>query len=69
MAFGKVKDYYFNEINDLGGDFDDFFEDEMEAMYQPVMDKKAAKAAAKDLKEEFIEEDEEPINSDNDDLI
>lgn len=68
MAFGKVKEYYFNEINDLGGDFDDFFEDEMEAMYQPVMDKKAAKAAAKDLKEEFVD-DEEPINSDNDDLI
>lgn len=68
MAFGKIKEYYFNEINDLGGDFDDFFEDEMEAMYQPVMDKKAAKAAAKDLKEEFVD-DEEPINSDNDDLI
>lgn len=68
MAFGKIKEYYFNEINDLGGDFDDFFEDEMEAMYQPVMDKKAAKAAAKDLKEEFVD-DEEPTNSDNDDLI
>ena len=37
-------------------------------MYQPVMDTKAAKAAAKDLKEEFVEE-EEPINSDNDELI
>ena len=69
MAFGKIKEYYFNEINDLGGDFDDFYEDEMESMYQPIIeDKKAAKAAAKDLKEEFIEEDE-PVNSDNDDLI
>jgi hypothetical protein len=65
---GRIKEYYFNEINDLGGDFNDFFEDEMEAMYQPVMDKKAAKAAEKDLKEEFIEE-EETVNSDNDDLV
>ena len=67
MAFGKIKEYYFDEINNIG-DFDDFFEDETEAMYQPVMDKKAAKAAAKDLKEEFVD-DEEPVNSDNDDLI
>lgn len=64
---GRIKEYYFDEINNIS-DFDDFFEDEMEAMYQPVMDKKAAKAAAKDLKEEFVD-DEEPINSDNDDLI
>ena len=68
MAFGKVKEYYFNEINDLGGAFDDFFEDEMEAMYQPVMDTKAAKAAAKDLKEEFIEEDDN-VDPTNDDYI
>ena len=64
---GRIKEYYFDEINNISN-FDDFFEDEMEAMYQPVMDKKAAKAAAKDLKEEFVD-DEEPINSDNDDLI
>ena len=64
---GRIKEYYFDEINNIS-DFDDFFEDEMEAMYQPVMDKKAAKAAAKDLKEEFVD-DEEPINSNNDDLI
>lgn len=64
---GRIKEYYFDEINNIS-DFDDFFEDEMEAMYQPVMDKKAAKAAAKDLKEEFVD-DEEPVNSDNDDLI
>ena len=64
---GRIKEYYFDEINNIS-DFDDFFEDEMEAMYQPVIDKKAAKAAAKDLKEEFVD-DEEPINSDNDDLI
>ena len=63
---GRIKEYYFDEINNISN-FDDFFEDEMEAMYQPVMDKKAAKAAAKDLKEEFVEE--ETINSDNDDLI
>jgi hypothetical protein len=64
---GRIKEYYFDEINNIS-DFDDFFEDEMEAMYQPIMDKKAAKAAAKDLKEEFVE-DEEPIDNDNDDLI
>lgn len=64
---GRIKEYYFDEINNISN-FDDFFEDEMEAMYQPIMDKKAAKAAAKDLKEEFVEE-EETINSDNDDLI
>jgi hypothetical protein len=66
---GRIKDYYFDEINNMD-DFDPFFEDEMEAMYQPVVDKKAAKAAAKaaakDLKEEFIEEDDnvEPTNDD-----
>jgi hypothetical protein len=64
---GRIKEYYFDEINNISN-FDDFFEDEMEAMYQPIMDKKAANAAAKDLKEEFVEEDE-TINSDNDELI
>lgn len=64
---GRIKEYYFDEINNISN-FDDFFEDEMEAMYQPIMDKKAAKAAAKDLKVEFVE-DEEPIVNDNDDLI
>ena len=64
---GRIKDYYFDEINNIS-DFDNFFEDEMDAMYQPIIDKKAAKAAAKDLKEEFVD-DEEPVNSDNDDLI
>ena len=62
---GRIKDYYFDEINSMD-DFDPIFEDEMEAMYQPVVDKKAAKAAAKDLKEEFVEEDDnvEPTNDD-----
>jgi len=66
---GRIKEYYFDEINNMDN-FDAFFEDEMEAMYQPVVDKKAmkaaAKVAAKDLKEEFIEEDDnvEPTNDD-----
>lgn len=64
---GRIKDYYFDEINNMD-DFDPIFEDEMEAMYQPIVDKKAAKIAAKDLKEEFIEEDDN-VESTNDDYI
>lgn len=64
---GRIKDYYFDEINNIN-DFDDLFENEQEAMYQPIMNKKAAKAAEKDLKEEFIEEDE-TITNVNDELI
>lgn len=65
---GRIKDYYFDEINN-SGEFDDFFEDEMEAMYQPVLNskeaKKAAKAAKADLTEETVEETEsDPLNDD-----
>jgi hypothetical protein len=61
---GRIKEYYFDEINNMDN-FDAFFEDEMEAMYQPIVDKKAAKAAAKDLSEEFIEEPEsDSLNDD-----
>jgi hypothetical protein len=61
---GRIKEYYFDEINNMD-DFDSIFEDEMEAMYQPIVDKKAAKIAAKDLSEEFIEETEsDSLNDD-----
>ena len=59
---GRLKDYYYNEINSMD-EFDPIFEEEMEAMYQPVTDKKAAKAAAIDLKEELVEDsNDEPTN-------
>ena len=66
---GRVKEYYFDEINNID-DFDSFFEDEMESMYQPVMNskeaKKAAKAAKADLTTEFVEEnDSDPLNDDS----
>jgi len=61
---GRLKDYYYNEINSLD-EFEPIFEDEMEAMYQPVTDKKAAKAAAIDLMEEVVEDgNDEPTNDD-----
>ncbi len=61
---GRIKEYYFDEINNMD-DFDSIFEDEMEAMYQPIVDEKAAKMAAKDLSEEFIEETEsDSLNDD-----
>ena len=66
---GRIKDYYFDEINSMD-DFDPIFEDEMEAMYQPVLNskeaKKAAKAAKVDLTEEVVEEsDSDPLNDDS----
>ena len=61
---GRVKEYYFEEINN--DDFADFFEDEAEFMYQPIQDKKAAKLAQKHLSEEFsYEEESEPSNNDD----
>ena len=65
----KIKDYYFEEINNADN-FDNFFEDEMDAMYQPILldskaAKAAAKAAAKDLKEEFVDDNEETSNNYN----
>lgn len=61
---GRVKEYYFEEINN--DDFADFFEDEAEFMYQPIQDKKAAKLAQKHLSEEFsFEEESEPSNNDD----
>jgi hypothetical protein len=59
----KIKDYYFDEIMDMDN-FNDLFEDEQVAMYQPILldskaAKAAAKAAAKDLKEEFIDDKDE----------
>lgn len=52
---GRVKEYYFDEINS-SDDFDGFFEDEAEFMYQPIEDKKAAKLAKKDLTHEYDED-------------
>ena len=61
---GRVKEYYFEEINN--DDFADFFEDEAEFMYQPIQDKKAAKLAQKHMSEEFsYEEESEPSNNDD----
>ena len=61
---GRVKEYYFEEINN--DDFADFFEDEAEFMYQPIQDKKAAKLAQKHLSEEFsYQEESEPSNNDD----
>ena len=65
----RIKDYYFEEINNADS-FDDLFEDEMDAMYQPILldsktAKAAAKAAAKDLKEEFVDDNEETSNNYN----
>ena len=57
----RIKNHFFDEINDLGN-FDDLYEDEAYAMYQPVLDdkamKKAAKLAAKDIAEEIVIDDE-----------
>lgn len=64
---GRIKEYYFDEINNISN-FDDFFEDEMDGMYQPILESKAARAAAKDLSEEFSQE-EEVSNNTNDDYI
>lgn len=52
---GRVKEYYFDEINS-SDDFDAFFDDEAEFQYQPIVDKKAAKLAQKDLSQEYDED-------------
>lgn len=57
----RIKAHFFDEINDLGN-YDDLYEDEAYSMYQPILDnkadKKAAKAASKDIAEEIIIDDE-----------
>lgn len=52
---GRVKEYYIDEINNMY-DFDAFFDDEAEFQYQPIVDKKAAKLAKKDLTQEYDED-------------
>jgi len=61
---GKVKDYYFDDINDLDN-FDALYEDEQDSMYQildPKEMKKAAKVASKHIKEEIVEDEPEQSN-------
>lgn len=66
---GRVKDYYFDEINDFNDDdFNALFEDEQDSMYQaldPKEAKKAAKVASKHISQEIISDDE-PEQSNND---
>ena len=52
---GRIKEYYFEEINSMD-DFESFFEDEADGMYQPIVDKKAEKLAKKDLTQEYDED-------------
>jgi hypothetical protein len=63
----RIKNHFFDEINEFGN-FDDLYEDEAYSMYQPILEskatKKAAKLAAKDIADEIVIDDEPSNESD-----
>ena len=65
---GRVKDYYFDDINDHNDDdfFSALYEDERDSLYQaldPKEMKKAAKAASKHIQEDSIPESDDSIET------